>query len=100
MTLPCGPPGAARPMPLSRLGAGPARTCVALGVDRSHDGVDLLDGHELWLASDGSEPVAAGRILAGPRIGVDYAGPDWAGRPWRFGIADSDALSRPFPSPR
>ena len=37
-------------------------------------------------------------LLLGPRIGVDYAGPEWAGRAWRFGLAGSPALSRPFPS--
>ncbi len=81
----------------SRLAAGPARTCQALDIDRSHDGLDLLADTRLWLASDGGDPLGAERIVTGPRIGVDYAGPEWAPRPWRFGIAGSPALSRPFP---
>jgi DNA-3-methyladenine glycosylase len=83
--------------PVARLGAGPARTCQALDVDRRHDGLDLLSDGRLWLASDGSDDVPAGAILSGPRIGVDYAGAAWAERPWRFGLAGSPALSRPFP---
>ncbi|MGH8325015.1 MAG: DNA-3-methyladenine glycosylase [Steroidobacteraceae bacterium] len=35
----------------------------------------------------------APRIVATPRIGVDYAG-EWAQRPWRFVDADSPWLSR------
>lgn len=82
--------------PAARLAAGPARTCQALDVDRSHDGIDLITDERLWLASDGSMPPPAVKVLTGPRIGVDYAGGDWASRPWRFGIADSKALSQPF----
>jgi len=83
----------------ARLAAGPARTCQALDIDRSLDGVDLITDERLWLAGDGSTPPVAERIIVGPRIGVDYAGPEWASRPWRFGIADSPSLSRPFPEP-
>ena len=35
-------------------------------------------------------------VLRGPRIGVEYAGPGWADRAWRFGRAGSPSLSRPF----
>jgi DNA-3-methyladenine glycosylase len=81
-----------------RLGAGPGRTCQALAVDRSLGGIDLLHDERLWLARDRAgddEPV---EVVSGPRIGVDYAGPDWSSRPWRFGIAGHLALSRPFPT--
>lgn len=82
-----------------RLAAGPARLCQALAVDRSLDGHDLTAGRELWLADP--EPAARHALLArgvacGPRIGVAYAGPDWAARPWRFGLRDHPALSGPF----
>jgi DNA-3-methyladenine glycosylase len=83
--------------PAARLAAGPARTCQALDVDRRHDGLDLLSDGRLWLASDGSDAIPADAILSGPRIGIDYAGPAWVSRPWRYGIAGNPALSRPFP---
>jgi DNA-3-methyladenine glycosylase len=78
-----------------RLAAGPARTCQALDIDRDLDGVDLLSDERLWLARplSGARPLT---ILSGPRIGVEYAGPEWGPRPWRFGIAGSPALSKPF----
>ena len=36
----------------ARLGAGPARACQALDIDRRLDGIDLLDDDRLWLAID------------------------------------------------
>ena len=82
-----------------RLGAGPARTCQALDIDRALDGVDLLSDGRLWLAAPpgSSDAGAPSRIVSGPRIGVDYAGPGWVDRPWRLGIAGHASLSRPFP---
>ena len=85
--------------PDHRMGAGPARTCQALDIDRRLDGIDLLSDGRLWLAAP-PEDSAAGlpqAIVSGPRIGIDYAGPGWTGRAWRFGIADHASLSRPFP---
>jgi DNA-3-methyladenine glycosylase len=78
-----------------RLGAGPARACQALDIDRRLDGVDRLADARLWLAAPADDdPVD---VIRGPRIGVAYAGDDWAARPWRFGIAGNPSLSRPFP---
>jgi DNA-3-methyladenine glycosylase len=76
-----------------RLGAGPARTCQALAIDRALDGIDLLSDDRLWLAR--GTPVRPG-VVCGPRVGVDYAGDEWGTRAWRFGIAGHAALSRPF----
>ncbi len=76
----------------TRLCAGPARLCQALGVDRTLDGHDLLAGDRLWLAEP-DEPLAAGEIAAGPRVGVDYAG-EAAARPWRFWLAGHPSVSR------
>jgi DNA-3-methyladenine glycosylase len=77
----------------NRLCSGPARLTRALAIDRRLDGHDLTSNVDLWLsAGDGlrqSESVAAGR-----RVGVDYAGPDWADRPWRFWLAGNRSVSR------
>ncbi len=81
--------------PDERLAAGPARTCQALEIDRGLGGLDLLDDRRLWLA-DRPADAAPIEVVRGTRIGVDYAGPDWAARPWRFGILGSLALSKPF----
>lgn len=70
---------------------GPGLLCKALGIDRSFNGADLL-GDVLFVEDPGA-PAAAPEIVATPRIGVDYAG-EWALRPLRFHIRDSDWVSR------
>ncbi len=74
-----------------RLCAGPGRLTQALGVTRAHDGL-ALDAPPFTLLA----PVEAQRIVAGPRIGISKA----VEQPWRFGLAGSDFLSRPFPRAR
>jgi len=79
--------------PDTRLCSGPARLTQALAIDRRLDGHDLTMPGDLWLAVgeglDKSEAVASG-----PRVGVGYAGEDWAGRPWRFWLAGNRSVSR------
>ena len=42
------------------------------------------------------EPLAGERIVAGPRVGIDYAG-EAAGWPLRFAEMDNPEVSRPRP---
>lgn len=67
--------------------AGPGRLTQALGVTRAHDG-SPLDQPPFKL----NGPVEAPAIVAGPRIGISRN----ADAPWRFGLAGSRWLSRPF----
>lgn len=78
-----------------RAAAGPGLVGRWLAVDRGWSGHDLTLGRGLWLAA--GTPVAEADVLRGPRVGVAYAGADWASRPWRLGIRGSAALSRSFP---
>jgi DNA-3-methyladenine glycosylase len=67
--------------------AGPGRLCQALGVTREHDGLPL-DQPPFLL-----KPAPPGlKIVRGPRIGISKA----ADLPWRYGLAGSRYLSRPF----
>jgi DNA-3-methyladenine glycosylase len=68
---------------------GPGKLCRALAITRAHDGVDLLRGPLRIERRDRRRP----RVVATPRIGVDYAGA-WAQKPWRFVDADSKWLSK------
>ena len=70
--------------------AGPARLCLALGIDRALDGADLVTADRgAWLAGDGTPPPVApgtsGRV--GLRVATD--------RPWRFYVPGAPGLSRP-----
>ena len=72
------------------LTSGPGKLCQAFAVDRSLNGANVC-GDVLYL-EDRAEP--APRILARPRVGVDYAG-KWKNKPWRFLIRGSEFVSRP-----
>jgi DNA-3-methyladenine glycosylase len=69
--------------------SGPGRLCQALAVTREHDGLSVL-------ASPFSlkPPEAPVEVVTGTRIGITKA----TDRPWRYGLAGSRFVSRPFPT--
>lgn len=96
-------------LPAGRLTGGPANVAAAFDVSRDDDGLDLLDpAGALRLApAPPDEPPPVVRATA--RVGVAYAGPGWADRPWRFveasgagatGAAGAAAGSPPGERPR
>ncbi len=71
--------------------SGPGRLCEALAVTREHDGLPLdQPPFELRAAT------APAEIVVGTRIGLTKA----ADRPWRYGLAGSRFVSRPFSASR
>jgi DNA-3-methyladenine glycosylase len=68
--------------------SGPGRVTQYLDIDKRLDGGDATTSTQLWIEDWGTR-VPARSITTGPRVGVDYAGPYWASRPWRFSIARS-----------
>jgi DNA-3-methyladenine glycosylase len=66
---------------------GPGKLTRRLEIGRELNGESACDAASgLWI-----EPREAGgvkfsrrQIVVGPRVGVDYAGQFWAGKPWRF----------------
>lgn len=72
--------------------AGPGRLTQALGVTKALDGLPLdAAPFAIRAAPQGDAP----ELIAGPRIGISRA----ADVPWRFGLAGSRFLSRPFRPP-
>ena len=73
--------------------SGPGKLCIALGITRSHYGADLCVGGTAGaLFITEGEPVSEDRILATPRINVDYAG-EAALLPYRFILRECGFLS-------
>jgi DNA-3-methyladenine glycosylase len=72
------------------LTSGPGKLAIALGIDRSLNGADLLDD-QVWIENYRTVPTAD--IAAGPRIGIDYAGDD-ALKPWRLWIEGNIYVSQ------
>lgn len=60
---------------------GPGRLTKGLGVTGSFNGKNLHPQDSIWIEESEGKPQ---QIFAGPRIGVDYAGPKWSQKPYRF----------------
>jgi DNA-3-methyladenine glycosylase len=72
---------------LRLLCAGPGRLCEALGISRAHNGLPL-DAPPFRL----ERRTGRVEIAVGPRIGLTKA----VEQPWRYGLAGSRFLSKPF----
>ncbi len=62
---------------------GPGRVTQALAIDRRLNGTAVAPLSGLWL-EDRGERVPRHWVRSTPRIGVTFAGPVWALKPWRF----------------
>jgi len=71
--------------------SGPGLLCRAMGIDRRWNGHDLASP-ELYITDP--KTAEAVKIVARPRIGVDYAR-HWARRKLRFYIRNNPFVSRP-----
>lgn len=63
--------------------SGPGRLTKRLRIDRRFNAAAASRATGLWLEDDGLV-VPDDQVEIGPRVGVNYAGPEWAGKPWRF----------------
>lgn len=62
---------------------GPGRLTKKLGIDKTLNHQPAEPSTGLWLQKS-NEPVSPDRIKTSPRIGIDYAGPVWKAKEWRF----------------
>jgi DNA-3-methyladenine glycosylase len=80
-----------------RLASGPGCVGAAFGIDRTFTGLDLCDSSAALHLALGPEGEAAPRVVAGPRVGIAYAGEPWTSLPWRMAVAGSPSVSRRMP---
>lgn len=69
---------------------GPGKLCKAMGIDKSHYGLDLCN-EELYLSELNCEQ--SFKICSTPRINIDYAG-EAKEYPWRFYIENNEYVSK------
>jgi DNA-3-methyladenine glycosylase len=74
--------------PLKLLCSGPGRVTQALGITHAHNGMSLSEAPFCIEAPEGKI-----QVVTGPRIGITKA----IDVPWRFGLAGSKFVSKPFP---
>ncbi len=72
------------------LTSGPGKLCLALGIDKTFNNLDLL-GDQVWL-EDGAK-ISDSEIASGKRIGIDYA-EEYTEKPWRFWLKGNMFVSR------
>lgn len=72
-----------RALDLGKSADGPGKLCNYLKLDKSFYAEDLTKSKRIWL-EDRGEIIKPCQILATKRIGIDYAGPYWSRRKWRF----------------
>ncbi|MDP2864170.1 MAG: DNA-3-methyladenine glycosylase [bacterium] len=72
-----------RALDLDKLANGPGKLCRYLKLDKSFYGEDLTKSKRIWL-EDRGEKIKSSQIISTKRIGIDYAGPYWSKRNWRF----------------
>jgi DNA-3-methyladenine glycosylase len=73
--------------------SGPGRLTLALGVDGSHNQLDLTASESPLFLEEG-ESIPSEQIGSGPRVGLGSVPEPWKSRPWRFWIADNAYVSR------
>ena len=76
---------------------GPGRLTKALGITRAFNGKPAAPAAGLWIEDRGLV-FAPEQIEASPRVGVDFAGPVWSQKLWRFTLRE--ALSAKKQTPR
>jgi DNA-3-methyladenine glycosylase len=79
--------------------SGPGRLTRALQIDRRLNGAPQTEASGRWIEDRGVR-VPARLVQRTPRIGVDYAGPVWARKPWRFTFDPRALPARPVPRRR
>lgn len=64
---------------------GPAKLTKYLRIDKSFNGESFSNNARIYIEDDGKRF----KIRTDKRVGIDYAGEEWASKPWRF-ILDSE----------
>ena len=77
-------------MPDKSLTSGPGKLCIALGINKTFNGTDLL-ADKVWL--EDFKTFAPEEIVAGTRVGIDYA-EEFTAKPWRFWLKNNKYISR------
>lgn len=74
----------------TNLTSGPGKLCIALGIDRSFNGVDL-EGDRIWVET--YRNFKKTEVASGPRVGIDYA-EEFVDMPWRFWLKGNQFVSK------
>lgn len=68
---------------------GPGKLTRAMGINQTHNGIDLVSGDVMWI-EDGPQP----GYEATPRIGISYATEEYRNILWRFVAKKSNQIKQ------
>ncbi len=72
---------------------GPGKLCMALAIDLSENGYDLVNGKRLYIRKpDKTEDKLSAKIVKAKRINIDYA-QEYKDKLWRFYLAGNPCVS-------
>ena len=71
------------------LADGPGKLCIAMGITRADNDIDMVESNTFYVTE--GIPVRKKQIMAGKRIGIDYA-EEAADYLWRFYIDENTRL--------
>lgn len=74
-----------------KIANGPGKLCTYLKLNKRFYGEDLTKSKRIWLEDRGVR-ITSSDILTTPRIGIEYAGPYWSRRHWRFLLKSYQSL--------
>lgn len=70
---------------------GPGRVSRALFIDKSFTGKSATPHTQFWIEEPkDKEKIKSLKILKTPRIGINYSGPIWSKKLWRFVLKEED----------
>jgi DNA-3-methyladenine glycosylase len=82
-------------LPTARLASGPGLVAATFGLDTSWTGLDMLDPTSPLRLESAPADEPRPTVTTTARIGIDYAGEPWTGRPWRFLELGNPSVSGP-----
>lgn len=72
---------------------GPSKLCISFDINiDSSNKKHLSDCADMWI-EEGDEKISESNIISSTRIGIDSAGPEWAGKLLRFYVFGNDSVS-------
>lgn len=77
---------------------GPGKLTKLLEIDKRFNNKLLSPENELWIEDRNFSLDEQLTILATPRIGIDYAGPIWREKPYRFILAENKKIEITSPA--
>lgn len=63
--------------------SGPGRVGKLISLDKGFYGEDISGSERIWVENNPLKEIAK-KIIALPRVGIDYSGEIWKNKPWRF----------------